>query len=69
MCCGPTAYHSQKHGSGCAYGSGGPGHFGLFFWSRKKKINMLEHALKCLQEQAKDIEDVLSELKEEKKIT
>jgi tRNA G26 N,N-dimethylase Trm1 len=64
MCCGHLAHHGTKpdHGSSCACGM----HVGPFFWSKKKKVEMLEQMLEGLQEEAKDIEELLAELKEEK---
>lgn len=65
MCCESTAQHGQKHGHVGSCGCGGPACFGPAFWSKKKRIRMLENSLKCLREQTKDIEELLQELKEE----
>ena len=37
--------------------------FGIQFWSKKKKIKMLEHYLECLEEKKEDITEMINELK------
>lgn len=39
---------------------------GTQFWSKKKKIEVLEHYLKCLEEKKQDIQETINEIKEEK---
>ena len=36
------------------------------FWSTKKKLKMLEHKLECLDDQKKDIQETIDELKKDK---
>jgi tRNA G26 N,N-dimethylase Trm1 len=64
MCCGHTAHHGKKHGHGGSCGCGG--HVGPVFWSKKRKIKMLEEMLAELREEVKDIEELIDELKKEK---
>jgi tRNA G26 N,N-dimethylase Trm1 len=68
MCCGHTAHHGKKHGHhfGGSCGCGGHAHLGPVFWSKKRKIKMLEQVLENLKEEVKDIEELLEELKKEK---
>ena len=65
MCCESTSHHGQKHGHGSSCGCGVPACFGPAFWSKKKRIRMVENSLKCLREQVKDLEELLQELKAE----
>ena len=67
MCHESAMQAGQKPGHGGSCGCGGPACFGPFFWSKKKKIQMVEHSLECLRERVKDLEELLTELKEEKK--
>ena len=64
MCCETMGQHGKKpeHGMSC----GCSGHTGPMFWSKKKKLKMLEHKLECLQEQSKDIKELIAELNAEK---
>jgi len=52
--------HSIKTTCGCQ------SHFTntLQFWSKEKKIRILENHLLCIEEQARDIRDALNELKQ-----
>ena len=60
MCCGTTQQHHQRsHHSSC--GCGGSACSGPFFWSKKKRIRMLEHSLECLRERSNDVEELLKE--------
>lgn len=66
MCCETTTQHGKKHGHGGSCGCGsGPACHGPFFWSKKKRIQILENSLECLEERANDIKELLKELKEE----
>ena len=66
MCCETTTtHHGQQHGHGGSCGCSGSSCHGPSFWSKKKRVRMLEHSLKCLRERAKDMEELLEELKEE----
>lgn len=65
MCCDSTTQHSTKHSHGGSCGCGGPTFFGSSFWSKKKRIQILEQSLECLQERAEDIKEFLKELKAE----
>lgn len=62
MCC---ETNTQK-GNGCSCGCGGSACLGPAFWSRKKRIRMVENSIECLQSQLKDLEELLGELKAEK---
>ena len=68
-CChGEGGHHRPHHGhghhgGGCSCGCGG--HSGPVFWSKKRKIEVLEEDLKHLQERKKELEDLIKELKEE----
>lgn len=55
--------HGQGHHSSC--GCGGPMCFGPAFWSKKKRIRMVEHSIECFQSKIKDLEELLQELKED----
>jgi hypothetical protein len=66
MCCGHTTHHGKKHGHGGSCGCGGPSHFGPLFWSKKRKIKMLEQVLEDMREEVKDVEELIKELKAEK---
>jgi len=66
MCCESTIQRGKKQGHGGFCGCGGPACFGPSFWSRKKRIQMVENSLECLREQVKDLEEFLKELKAEK---
>lgn len=66
MCCDATTHHGTKHGHGGSCGCGGPACFGPAFWSKKKRIKMVENSLECLRGQVKDLEELLKELKAEK---
>jgi len=39
--------------------------FGPAFWSKKKRIRMVEHSIECFQSKIKDLEELLQELKED----
>ncbi len=67
MCCRQAGQH------GNAQGHHAKGHCccggmtsGQAFWSKKRKIKMLEHVLDCRREDVKDMEELLDELKNEK---
>ncbi len=49
--------HKQSHC--CGHG------IGPQLWSTKKKIEVLEHHLECLDEKKKEIQDAIDELKEQ----
>ena len=40
--------------------------YGTQFWSKKKKLEVLEHYLECLDEKKKDIQEAIKEIKNEK---
>ena len=65
MCCESASQHGhgQKHGSSC--GCGGSACFGPAFWSKQKRIRMVEHSIECLQSRVKDLQELLQELKAE----
>ena len=65
MCCGHTDYHGKKPGVSCCCNRSDV-QLGSVFWSKKRKITMLEQTLEGLREEAKDIEELLDELKQEK---
>jgi hypothetical protein len=66
MCCGQAGHHGKQVGHAARGGCGCHGHqAGSMFWSKQKRIEMLEHTLECVQAQAKDLEDTLTELKAE----
>lgn len=67
MCCGHTGHHGKGHGhhSGGHCGCGRV-HLGPMFWSKKRKIKMLEEVLDGLREEVKDLEELIDELKKEK---
>lgn len=64
MCCETSSKTTQSHSSSC--GCGGSSCSGPAFWSKHKRIRMVEKSLKCLRGQVKDLEELLEELKEEK---
>ena len=64
MCCETKSRHGHKQNHGASCGCGGSCS-GPMFWSKKKRIKMVEHSLKCLRGQVKDLEDLLEELQEE----
>ncbi len=66
MSCGHSGHHGKKHGHGGSCCCSRTAHFGQAFWSKKRKIKMLEQALEDLREDAKDLEELIDELKEEK---
>ena len=39
---------------------------GTQFWSKKKKLEVLEHYLECLDEKKQDIQEAINEIKNEK---
>ena len=67
MCCEPGMHSGKSSGHSDACGCGGPACFGPAFWSKRKKIQMVEDSLGSLRERIKDLEELLKELKEEKK--
>ena len=66
MCCGHTGHHGKRHGHGSSCCCGGASHLGPVFWSKKRKLKMLEQVLENLREEVKDIEEMIEELKKEK---
>ena len=66
-CChGESTPHSSHHAQGhhaCACGCGGSS--GAVFWSKPKKIEVLEKDLEQIQERRKELESLIRELKEE----
>ena len=62
MCC-ETNKQNNHH---CSCGCGGPVCFGPSFWSKNKRIRMVEHSIECFQSQLKDLKELLKELKAEK---
>ena len=69
-CHGEGGHHRPHHGHGHGHHGGGCNcgcgtHTGPVFWSKKKKIEVLEKDLKYLQERRKELEDLIKELKEE----
>lgn len=61
MCCETKT--QNHHGSSC--GHGGPACFGPAFWSKNKRIRMIENSIECLRSQLKDLEELHKELKTE----
>ena len=65
MCCETSTHHAPKHGHSGSCGCGGSTCFGPAFWSKKKRIQMVEHSIECLQSKVKDLGELLQELKAE----
>lgn len=63
MCCETKSHNKHGHGGSCGCGCGGHSLGGPMFWSRKKRIRMVENSIGCLQSQLKDLEEVLKEMK------
>jgi hypothetical protein len=63
MCCDTKSQHGQGHKSSC--GCGGTSCFGPAFWSKKKRIQMVENSIECLQTKVADLQELLQELKNE----
>lgn len=62
MCCETNKQNDRR----CSCGSGGPACFGPAFWSKSKRIRMVEHSIECFQSQLTDLKELLEELKAEK---
>ena len=59
-----TQHHGHgRHGTRCSCGCGG--HTGPMFWSKRKKIEILEEDLKHLQEHKKELEELIRDLKDD----
>lgn len=61
MHCGTNEQNEHR----CSCGCGGPACHAAF-WSRSKRVRMVEHSIECLQTQLKDLEALHKELKAEK---
>ncbi len=49
----------QVHGENCCCSSENP-----LLWTKKKKIELLQHKLECLEKQKQEIQEALDELKQ-----
>lgn len=54
-CC--SSHHSGHHTGSCT------GFMNPQLWSKKKKLEVLEHQLECLEEKKKDIQEAIEELR------
>ena len=52
--------------SGSFHGCSCHSSHGTQFWSKKKKLEVLEHYLECLDEKKQDIQEAIKEIKNEK---
>ena len=53
--------HTSHYSDHCCCNSS----FGQQVWSKKKKLEVLEHYLECIDEKKKDIQEAINELKGE----
>ncbi len=53
---------TEIHSNNCFCG----GSYSSQLWSKKKKIEVLEHYIECIDEKKKDIQETIKELKDEK---
>lgn len=67
MCCEPTRDHSARPVGMHAFMCCTPFHHSGFVWSKRKRIKTLEQHLENLRDEIADIEEMLAELKKEKK--
>lgn len=65
MCCDTNVKHSAKHGKNASCGCKSAACSGPMFWSKKKRIRMVEHSIECLQSQIDDLKELLQELQTE----
>ena len=68
MCCTPPRHHGMKmteSGACCCQGMGMHGQNPMF-WSKRKRIRLLQEQLDRMKDEAKDLEDYIAELQEEK---
>ncbi len=64
MCCTEKKHQSASHHS--SFGKSHCCNSGTQLWSKKRKIQKLNEHLTCLKEKQRDIEELISELEEEK---
>ncbi len=67
MCCEPTRHHTARPMGAHACMCCTPPHHMGFMWSKRKRVRALEQYLEDLREEILDVEDMLAELKKEKK--
>ncbi len=65
MCCDTNSQRGQAHGHSGSCGCGGATCSGPAFWSKQKRIRMVEHSIECFQSKINDLQELLQELKDE----